>query len=112
MKICFFLRINNLWCNLEPLELVLRSTDNEGIFYCNSGLEINKQRSQLIATIDNPIVTPPAFLLITQQTNSTTIKIRIKPNGYIGINRISCHWSDNVTDGQPADLIIGGIEIS
>ena len=74
--------------DLEPLELVLRSTDNEGIFYCNSGVEINKQKGILMATIDNPILVPPSFLLTTEQMNKTTIRIRIKPNGYIGINRI------------------------
>jgi hypothetical protein len=99
-------------CDLEPVELVLRSTDNEGIFYCNGGVEINKQKSKLMATIDNLILAPPSFLLTTEQLNSTTIRIRIKPNGYIGINRISCHWSDNLTYGQTADLIIGGMEIS
>jgi hypothetical protein len=75
-------------------------------------LEINKQKGKLMTTIDYPIIAPPAFLLTTEQTNSTTVRIRIKPNGYIGINRIRCHWSDNATDERPADLIIGGIEIT
>jgi hypothetical protein len=84
--------------HLEPLELVLRSTDAEGIFYCNG-------------QVDYPILTSPKFELKTEEMNSTTIRIRIKPNGFIGVNRISCHWNDNLTYGQAADLIIGGIKI-
>ena len=88
---------------------MLRSTDPEGIFRCESRAEINKQRSKLVATINNPISTSPAFKLITEQTNLTKILIRIIPNGYIGTNRINCHWENNVTYGHSADLIIGGI---
>ncbi len=98
--------------NLDPLELVLRSTDSQGIFYCNSRVEINKQQNKLVASINDPILTSPTFQLIAEQANSTTIRIRILPNGYIGVNRISCHWDKNVTYGQTVDLIIGGILIS
>lgn len=97
--------------HLEPLELVLRSTDAEGIFYCNGQIDFKKRRSKLTASIDYPISTSPKFQLKTEEMNSTTIRIRIKPNGFIGVNRISCHWNDNLTYGQAADLIIGGIEI-
>jgi len=90
---------------------VLRSTDTEGIFYCNGRVELKKQRSKLMASIENPIPAAPEFLLKTEQMNSTAIRIRIIPNGFIGINRINCHWSDNLPNGQVADLTIGGIEI-
>ena len=94
--------------DLEPLELLLRSTDNEGVFDCNSRVQLNKQQSKLTASIENLNMTPPMFLLKTEQTNGTTIRIRVKPNGYIGLNRISCHWKNNQTFGHTADLIIGG----
>ncbi len=91
--------------------MLLRSTDTEGIFYCHSLIEINKQQNKLTASIEKPILTSPKFLFKTELLNSTTIRIRIIPNGYIGINRINCHWNNNLTYGQTADLIIGGIEI-
>ncbi len=97
--------------NLDPLELVLNSTDAQGIIYCNGRVDINKQRNKLTASFDRPISAPPIFQLKTEQVNSTTIRIYILPNGYIGTNRISCYWDNNVTYGQTADLIIGGSEI-
>ena len=97
--------------NLDPLELILRSTDTEGIYYCNSRVELNKQGRKLLASFEKPILTSSKLLLQTQQINSTTIRIRIKPNGYIGVNRISCHWDNNITYGQLGDLIIGGIAL-
>jgi hypothetical protein len=63
-----------------------------------------------MASIENPILAAPKFLLKTEQMNSTTIRIRIIPNGYIGMNRIICHWENNLTFGQTADLTIGGNE--
>ncbi|CAF0973314.1 unnamed protein product [Rotaria sordida] len=92
---------------IDQVELVLNSTDNERIFYCSSRIEFDKQRDKLVASIDNPVLTSPSFQLKTEQANSTTIRIRIIPNGYIGVNRISCHWNKSITDGQPVDLIIG-----
>jgi hypothetical protein len=94
------------------LELVLHSSDSQGTFYCNSRVDIQKQRNKLVATIDNTVAVSPIFQLHTEQTNSTTIRIRIVPNGHIGINRISCHWDNNATYGQAADLIIGGIQMN
>jgi hypothetical protein len=96
--------------NLDPLELVLNSKGSQGIFYCNSRVEISKQQHKLVAAIDNPISTSPEFQLINEEHNSTTIRIRILPNGDIGTYRICCHWDNNVTYGQTADLIIGGIK--
>ncbi|CAF3037720.1 unnamed protein product, partial [Rotaria socialis] len=50
---------------------------------------------------------PPAFQLQTEQVNSTTIRIHVIPNGYIGVNRINCHWDDKKKYAQVVDLIIG-----
>ncbi len=91
--------------------MVLRSNDTLGIYYCTSRVEINKQRNKLMASIDKPILAYPSFRLKTEQINASTIRIRIKPNGYVGINRISCHRNNNLTYGQTADLIIGGMNL-
>jgi hypothetical protein len=92
------------------LELILRSTDKQGIFLCNSRTELKKQQNKLTVSIEGPKSTPPKFLLKVDEINSTTIRIRVTPNGYIGVNRISCHWNNNLTYGQTADLIIGGMQ--
>ncbi|CAF3239766.1 unnamed protein product, partial [Rotaria socialis] len=76
------------------LKLELNSTETEGIFHCSSPVELHKQRAKLTVSIERPIVTPPAFQLQTEQVNSTTIRIHVIPNGYIGVNRINCHWDD------------------
>jgi hypothetical protein len=97
--------------NLDPLELVLNSTNTQGVLYCNGRVDINKQRNKLTASFDPRIPTPPAFQLKTEQANSTTIRIYILPNGHIGAGRISCYWDNNISNGQTADLIVGGSEI-
>ncbi|CAF4111813.1 unnamed protein product [Rotaria sp. Silwood2] len=93
--------------SLDEVELVINSKDKERIFYCSSRVELDKQRNKLMASIDKPVSTSPAFEIKTEQANSTTIRIRIIPNGYIGVNRIICHWSNNISNGQAVDLIIG-----
>lgn len=93
--------------HLEPLELVLRSNGSSGIFYCHSKTE---GRRELTASIDNSAKTSPTFIMKSEQINATTLRIRIQPNGYIGINRINCHWADNQTYPQTADLVIGGMK--
>ncbi|CAF3581864.1 unnamed protein product [Adineta steineri] len=90
-----------------PLELVLNSTDSQGIFYCNSRVELTKQKNKLTASINHLGANPPTFQFKTEPFNSTTIRIVITPNGYIGTSRISCHWDNNITYGQTVDLIIG-----
>ena len=102
-----FLRYFMFAFHLEPLELVLRSNGSSGIFYCRSKTEGQRP---LTASIDNSAKTSPTFLMRTEQINSTTLRIRIQPNGYIGINRINCHWIDNHTYPQTADLVIGGMK--
>ncbi|CAF4346967.1 unnamed protein product [Rotaria socialis] len=89
------------------LKLELNSTETEGIFHCSSPVELHKQRAKLTVSIERPIVTPPAFQLQTEQVNSTTIRIHVIPNGYIGVNRINCHWDDKKKYAQVVDLIIG-----
>ncbi|CAF4552199.1 unnamed protein product [Rotaria sp. Silwood2] len=74
-------------------------------------IELNKQNNELIASIYNPILTSTEFQLKTEQVNSTTIRIHIIPNGYIGVSRINCHWSTNITYRETVDLYIGGIQI-
>ncbi|CAM4906833.1 unnamed protein product [Rotaria socialis] len=92
---------------LDWLKLELNSTETEGIFHCSSPVELHKQRAKLTVSIERPIVTPPAFQLQTEQVNSTTIRIHVIPNGYIGVNRINCHWDDKKKYAQVVDLIIG-----
>ncbi|CAF2529323.1 unnamed protein product [Rotaria sp. Silwood2] len=70
-------------------------------------IELNKQNNELIASIYNPILTSTEFQLKTEQVNSTTIRIHIIPNGYIGVSRINCHWSTNITYRETVDLYIG-----
>ncbi|CAF3399557.1 unnamed protein product [Rotaria sp. Silwood1] len=89
------------------VELVIDSTDKERTFYCSSRVNLDKQGNKLMASIDKPVSTSPEFILKHEQANSTAIRIRIIPNGYIGVNRIICHWDNNITYGQIADLIIG-----
>lgn len=91
--------------------LVVNSTDEEVIIHCSSRIELDKLQNPLIASIDREIKSPPAFRLESEKANATTIRIRIIPNGYIGINQIICHIKNNITFGQPVDLIIGGIEM-
>ncbi|CAM2708447.1 unnamed protein product [Rotaria socialis] len=93
--------------HLDKFELELNSTETEGIFHCSSPVELHKQRAKLTVSIERPIVTPPAFQLQTEQVNSTTIRIHVIPNGYIGVNRINCHWDDKKKYAQVVDLIIG-----
>jgi len=93
----------------EPLELVLKSTDNEGLFHCNARVNLQDQKQRLTASIENVNINPPKFNFNVEQINETTIRIRIKPNGYVGVNRISCHWNNNLTFGHTVDLIVGGI---
>ncbi|CAF5051847.1 unnamed protein product, partial [Rotaria magnacalcarata] len=94
--------------SLDKFELELNSTEKERIFHCSSPVELHKQRAKLTVSIEKPIVTPPAFQLQTEQVNSTTIRIHVIPNGYIGVNRIHCHWDDKENYAQVVDLIIGG----
>ena len=92
------------------MELVLNSTDKQGIFYCYSQVKKIDQDNKLMASIDDPTATSLKLQLKTEQVNSTVIRIRIIPNGYLGINYVSCYWNNNITYGQTAELIIGGIE--
>ncbi|CAF1369710.1 unnamed protein product [Rotaria sordida] len=88
-------------------EFVFNSTEKQGIFYCSSRIDLNEQNNNLMASINYSVLTSPAFELKTEQVNSTTIRIRIIPNDYIGINRIICHWNNNITYGKPINLTIG-----
>lgn len=94
--------------NVEPLELVLRSDDVEGNFYCHSHLTNTQERRILTASIEHPVTTMPTFFMKTEQINTTTLRIRIRPNGYIGINQINCYANNNSSHRQIADLIVGG----
>ncbi|CAF1647953.1 unnamed protein product [Rotaria magnacalcarata] len=98
---------DNNHLTLDKFELELNSTEKERIFHCSSPVELHKQRAKLTVSIEKPIVTPPAFQLQTEQVNSTTIRIHVIPNGYIGVNRIHCHWDDKENYAQVVDLIIG-----
>lgn len=93
---------------LEPLELVLQSNGSNGIFYCHSK---TKERKQLTASIENSAKITPACIMRTEQINATTLRIRIQPNGDIGIHRINCHSTDNRTYPSTADLVIGSMKI-
>lgn len=93
---------------LEKTELLLKSTDNESIFHCTSRIEIDKLPNKLIASKNRSTAAPPDFQLESTQVNATTIRIHVKPNGYVGVNRIICHVKDNHTDGAVTDLIVGG----
>ncbi|UJR36296.1 hypothetical protein I4U23_029025 [Adineta vaga] len=97
----------NIDCKTKPLRLVLHSNDSLGIIYCNSRVQINEQPSRLTASLDEPVKTYPKFEMHTEEHNATTIKILIKPNGFIGGSRIHCHWANNESYGQTAELIIG-----
>lgn len=59
-------------------------------------------------SIETPIKSPPNFLLKIEKANSTTIRVRIVPNEYVGINRLFCHWSKKMSEGVAVDLRIGG----
>ena len=96
--------------NLDKFELEFNSTEKERIFHCSSPVELHKQRAKLTVSIEKPIVSPPAFQLQIEQVNSTTIRVHVIPNGYIGVNRIRCHWDDTLLYHHAVDLIIGGRE--
>ena len=87
----------------------MRSNDVEGSFYCHSQSVNNEEQRQLTASIEHPPTITPTLLMRTEPMNSTTIRIRIQPNGYIGISQISCYWNNSFANRQIADLIIGGM---
>lgn len=70
-------------------------------------MDIKNQSNKLTVSIDKPMLSSQKLLLRTSKINSTTIRIRVIPNGYVGINTISCYWNNNRTFAQTADLIIG-----
>ncbi|CAF0783445.1 unnamed protein product [Adineta ricciae] len=86
---------------IEPLDLFLNSSDSLGILYCNSQVPIAAEGKILTASFGKPVEAPPAFGFRTETHNSTTLKILIKPNNFIGANYIYCHWNNNITYEKP-----------
>ena len=94
--------------NLDKVELILNADDEQGVLYCNSRVELDRQAKGLIASIEPPVSSSQRLQLSQEQVNSTAIRIVISPNGHIGAHRIRCHWSDDPIGGPRTDVLIGG----
>jgi hypothetical protein len=97
--------------DLEPRNLTLNLSATEAVFYCNGKVELKNHHKNLtmeLEWLNKENSTPSAVQSITEPFNSTTMRIRIFPNGHFGIAKVHCYWAGDQAQGEYADLIIGG----